>query len=98
MLPIVTLHRCIARLRLQEIEGDRARFRSLGANTMADCLLGIIRHECLELGLGFSCSRNACRVLGNAFENSAQALDELMSTMRMASIRGRGGSTPNRRG
>jgi hypothetical protein len=30
--------------------------------------------------------------------NSAQALEELMSTMRTASSRGFGGSTPNRLG
>src|SRR4029077_6618079 len=39
-----------------------------------------------------SWSRNALRVLRNRAANSAQELDELISTMRMASTRGRGGS------
>ena len=45
-----------------------------------------------------SCSRKACRVLRNSPANSAQEFEALMSTIRTASIRGRGGSTPNRRG
>ena len=48
--------------------------------------------------LAFSCSRKAPRVERNMPANSAQELDALMSTIRTASIRGRGGSTPNRRG
>src|SRR5262249_45431468 len=39
-----------------------------------------------------SWSRKALRVLRNRAANSAQEFDELMSTMRIASIRGRGGS------
>src|SRR5262245_2704357 len=39
-----------------------------------------------------SWSRKAPRVLRNSAANSAQELEELMSTMRIASIRGRGGS------
>ena len=45
-----------------------------------------------------SCSRKACRVFRNRPANSAQELEALISTIRTASIRGRGGSTPKRRG
>ena len=34
----------------------------------------------------------------NTFENSAQAFDELMSMIRTASMRARGGSAPKRQG
>jgi hypothetical protein len=44
------------------------------------------------------CSRKADRLRQNTPANSAQALDELMSTMRTVAMRGRGGFTPNRRG
>ena len=43
-----------------------------------------------------SCSRNA--VLRNKSANSAQEFDALMSTIRTASIRGFGGSTPKTQG
>ena len=52
----------------------------------------------LSSALAFSCSRKAARVERNTPANSAQELEALMSTIRTASIRGRGGSTPNRRG
>ena len=45
--------------------------------------------------LACSCSRCAERVRENTAANSAQALEALMSTMRIASMRGLGGSTPN---
>src|SRR5262249_18983501 len=42
--------------------------------------------------LARSWSRKALRVLRKSAANSAQELDELISTIRMASMRGRGGS------
>ena len=36
----------------QEIKTDRARFGPLGADAMADGLLGILRHQFLEFGFG----------------------------------------------
>src|SRR5450830_1439770 len=48
--------------------------------------------------LARSCSRKAVRVWQNTPANSAQELDALISTIRTAAIRGRGGSAPNRRG
>ena len=65
---------------------------------MADSLLGIVRHKALKFRLGCSCSRCADRVREKTAANSAQALEELMSTIRTASMRGLGGSTPNRVG
>ena len=52
----------------------------------------------LSSALAFSCCRKAVRVWRKSPANSAQELDELISTTRTASMRGRGGSTPNRRG
>ena len=52
----------------------------------------------LSSALACSCSRWADRVREKIAANSAQALEELISTMRTASIRGFGGSTPNRAG
>ena len=51
----------------------------------------------LSSALACSCSAWADRVGEKTAANSAQALEELMSTMRTASMRGFGGSTPNRR-
>ena len=52
----------------------------------------------LSSALAFSCCRKAVRVWRKSPANSAQEFDELISTTRTASMRGRGGSTPNRRG
>ena len=52
----------------------------------------------LSSALAFSCSRCASRVRMKMSANSAQALEVLISTMRTASMRGFGGSTPNRAG
>jgi hypothetical protein len=77
----------------EEVEAHGAGFRAFGADAVADRLFGILRHKALELGLGLF-----------VFEmikipaNSAQALEPLISTIRTASMRGLGGSTPNRRG
>ena len=74
---------------LEEIEADGARFRALGPDAVADRLLGILRHQPLEFGLGPSHVRGCAeRVRENTPANSAQELEALMSTMRTASIRG----------
>jgi hypothetical protein len=59
---------------------------------------GVLGHQGLQLGLGILMFRNADRVRRKTLANSAQEFEELMSTMRMASIRTRGGSARNRRG
>ena len=41
-----------ARLHIQEIEADGAGLRALGANPVADRLLGVLGHQPLELDLG----------------------------------------------
>ena len=48
--------------------------------------------------LARSCARCASRVLTKMPANSLQALEVLISTTRTASMRGLGGSTPNRVG
>src|SRR6516162_7435651 len=49
------LDRCMARLLSpggQDIKADGPRFGALGADAMADGLLGILGHQAFELGLG----------------------------------------------
>src|ERR1035437_4239565 len=51
--PMVSLDRCIARLHAaQQIKTDRARFGPLGADAMAECFLGILRHQDFEFSSG----------------------------------------------
>jgi hypothetical protein len=42
--PIVSLQRCMARLQCEEFEANRARFRALSSDAMAERFLGILRH------------------------------------------------------
>ena len=60
--------------------------------------LGVFRHSPLSSTLASHARDGPRGSRENTPANSAQALDELMSTMRTASIRGFGGSTPNRAG
>src|SRR6516162_698448 len=53
IVPIDSLHRCMAGLHFKKIEADRARFGALSPHPVADRFLGVLRHEGLELGLGF---------------------------------------------
>ena len=65
---------------------------------MADGLLGILRHEAFEFAFGllmFDVRRARPRKHRGEF---CPVLEELMSTIRTASIRGFGGSMPNRVG
>src|ERR1700674_5766138 len=52
MAPIESLERCIARLHFQEIEADGAGFRALGPDAMAGRLLGVLRCQPFQFGLG----------------------------------------------
>src|ERR1700674_5157873 len=97
MAPIESLERCIARLHFQEIEADGAGFRALGPDAMAGRLLGVLRHQPFQFGLGILVLQKGHSGLPKD-PGEFRALDELMSTMRIASMRGRGGSAPNRRG
>src|SRR5271169_4378974 len=47
-----SLDRCMAALLDEEVEAHGPGFRAFGADAMADRLLGILRHQALELGLG----------------------------------------------
>jgi hypothetical protein len=61
---------------------------------MADRLLGILRHQALEFGLGLF----VLEVIGQRCRRILPRLEPLISTIRTAWMRGFGGSTPNRRG
>src|SRR5258708_21282137 len=50
--PIDSLERCMVRLHFEEIEADGAGFGALGPEAMPDRLLGVLRHQALQLGLG----------------------------------------------
>src|ERR1700716_2743680 len=50
--PIVSLERCMACLHVHEIEAHRSRFGALGPDAVPHRLLGVLRHQALELGLG----------------------------------------------
>src|SRR5580700_552061 len=43
---------CTAALRAEEVEADGARFRTLGPDAMPSRLLGVLRHQTLQFGLG----------------------------------------------
>jgi hypothetical protein len=47
---IDSLERCMAGLHVHHLEADRAGFGALGPNAVAECLLGVLRHQPLELG------------------------------------------------
>src|SRR6266436_6435699 len=47
--PMVSLQRCMTDLRDLEVKADGARFGSLGPDAMPNCLLGILRHQLLQL-------------------------------------------------
>src|SRR5580704_3007845 len=46
-----SLDRCMAALLDEEVEAHGAGFRALGADAVADRLLGIFRHRALQFGL-----------------------------------------------
>src|SRR5437660_5581064 len=50
--PIVSLDRCMAGLHVEEIEAHRTRLGPLGADAVPNRLLGVLRHQRLEFGLG----------------------------------------------
>src|SRR5580704_10263786 len=51
MVPIVSLDRCMVCLLLaQDIEAHGSGFRALGPDAMTGGLLGVLRHQPLELG------------------------------------------------
>jgi hypothetical protein len=88
--PIVSLDRCIAIPMGEEIEADGARVRTFGPNAVAGGHLGVLRHQGFELRL---CPLMVEKSRSRGAEEASELpheLDSLMSTMRTASIRGRG--------
>src|SRR6516225_7903077 len=69
MVPILSLERCMIALQLLEIKADRTRFGTLGADAMANRFLGILRHECFQLGL---CTLMLQKRLSGAAEDSGK--------------------------
>src|SRR5450631_2658335 len=52
MAPMVSLLRCIGQLRVHEVKADSPGFGALGAQAMPGGLLGVLRHQLLQVGLG----------------------------------------------
>src|SRR3954463_6710707 len=52
MAPMVSLERCIGHLHIDEVKADCPRLRTFGSQPMAGRLLGILRHQLLQLGFG----------------------------------------------
>ena len=65
---------------------------------MSDRLLGVFRHERLQFGFGILMLLESRAGTAEDAGKLGQELDELISMMRTASIRTRGGSERKRRG
>src|ERR1700739_2810801 len=52
MVPIDSLDRCMGRLHGQDLEAHGSGFRAFGPDAMPARLLGVFRHQALELVLG----------------------------------------------
>src|ERR1700722_20590331 len=50
--PIDSLDRCMTRLHVEKIEGDRARLGAFGANAVSRGFLGVLGHQPFQLRLG----------------------------------------------
>ena len=78
-----SLNRCMAALLDEEVEAHGAGFRALGPNAMADRLLGILRHQALELGLGLLVLDVGRAGPGKDAGELRQVLEPLISTIRI---------------
>src|SRR6516162_7166604 len=94
----VSLDRGMGRLRLQHIKLTAPDFERLALTLCPMASLASSGIRALSSLLARSCSRKAPRVLRKSVANSAQELDALISTMRTASMWGRGGSARTRWG
>src|SRR5437660_10042305 len=91
--PIVSLERCMAcLLRLDEVEAHCAGLRALGAYPMAEGFLRIFGDQVLELGLGLLMLERSLPGIAEEGGELTQEFEALMSTIRTASMRARGGS------
>src|SRR6516165_8447942 len=99
MVPIVSLDRCMAALHRENIEADRTGFGALGANPVADRLLGIFRHQALQFGLGsfvlekgiasrpeHGCELGPC--IGRAHVDNSHRLDARSRWLDIKEVRG----------
>jgi hypothetical protein len=62
--PIDSLERWMRGLLVEKVKAHRPRARALGPDPMPDRLLGILRHQAFELGLGILMFRKTARVSG----------------------------------
>ena len=97
-LAIDGLDLCTAAPRAQKIKAHDARLRALSPDAVPNRLLGVLCHQTLQFRLGLYMLEVGRSDPRKHRANSAQALEELMSTMRIASILDLGGSTLKRRG
>src|SRR6516165_6458514 len=98
IVPIVSLERCTATLRFEEVKADGPRFRALGADAMADSFLGVLWHQGLQLSFGPLMIQKRLPCAAEEIGKFGQEFEALISTIRTASILGFGGSTPKTRG
>src|ERR1700730_6055851 len=67
--PIDSLERCMTDLGHLEVKADGARFGALGPAAMPDSLLGILRHQLLQLDLrGFMIEKSSAGLAKHASE------------------------------
>src|SRR5450631_2537176 len=97
---IDSLERCMIGLHLYHLEADCPGLGALGPDAVAERLLGVLRHQPLELGLRFFMieERRPGRAEHHCELCPGVGLAHIDDPYRLDLIRGRGGSTPNRRG
>src|ERR1035437_4224570 len=83
MAPMVSLERCMVRLHLHYLKADRPRFGPFGAQAMSDRLLGVLRHQLFQVGLGaFMLHKSRPRATEHGCELCPELLEALISTIR----------------
>jgi hypothetical protein len=79
-------------LHLEEVEANGVQFRAPGADAVTDRLLSILGDKLFEFSLGLFVFAMGRLGADEYDANSAHAFEDVMSTTRIASIRGFGGS------
>src|SRR5580704_17378050 len=87
-LAMPSLDRCMMILRFEEVEADGAGFRALGPDAMTDRLMRVLRHQPFEFGLGLFVVGMGPLGAGKNPGEFRLAFEDVMSTIRTASIRG----------
>src|SRR5262249_10170452 len=88
----VSLDRGMGGLRLQHIKAHRPRFRAPCFHAMPNGLPGILGHQGFELAFGPLVVEKGAPGVAEERGELRPEFDALISTMRTASMRGRGGS------